>query len=501
VLGREVYSSNNQLGGIQIMHNNGVTHAIVPDDFEGVYTILQWLSYIPKDNQSMVPITTPVDPVEREVEFVPSKAPYDPRWMLAGRPHPSNSEEWQSGFFDHGSFMEILQPWAQTVVVGRARLGGIPLGVVAVETRSVELGIPADPANPESEAQLVASRYKYWGGGGGWGKDSDFIFYYCKKNPASLHTRLSQVLVGLRDMYDQVLKFGAYIVDGLREYRQPVLVYIPPHAELRGGSWVVIDPTINSRHMEMYADPESRYGVWSPSGNQRLSFLKSEVIFSNAKIYFKRFFFMRATPELSAESRKLLVMKLKEREEFLLPIYHQVAVRFADLHDTPGRMQEKGAIMDIIEWRTSRSFFYWRLRRLLLEDAGKRRVLAANPALGPSVSPSAGNSPGPGHVQSMLRRWFVETEGTVKAYLWDNNQAVVQWLEKHLKPEEGVRSVIEENIKYIKRDHVMQQIRNLVQENPEVAMDCIVHMTQHMTPAQRAEVSRILASVNSGAPP
>lgn len=60
-------------------------------------------------------------------------------------------------------------------------------------------------------------------------------------------------------MYDQVLKFGAYIVDGLRECSQPVMVYIPPQAELRGGSWVVIDPTINPRHMEMYADRESRY--------------------------------------------------------------------------------------------------------------------------------------------------------------------------------------------------------------------------------------------------
>ena len=35
---------------------------------------------------------------------------------------------------------------------------------------------------------------------------------------------------------------------------------------------------------------------------------------------------------------------MKEREEFLIPIYHQVAVQFADLHDTPGRMQEKGVI-------------------------------------------------------------------------------------------------------------------------------------------------------------
>lgn len=50
------------------------------------------------------------------------------------------------------------------------------------------------------------------------------------------------------------------------------------------------------------------------------------------------------TPELSVSERKELETELKEREEFLLPIYHQVAVQFADLHDTPGRMQEKGVI-------------------------------------------------------------------------------------------------------------------------------------------------------------
>ena len=48
VLRREVYSSNAQLGGIQIMHNNGVTHLTVPSDIEGVAAIIDWLSYIPK---------------------------------------------------------------------------------------------------------------------------------------------------------------------------------------------------------------------------------------------------------------------------------------------------------------------------------------------------------------------------------------------------------------------------------------------------------------------
>jgi acetyl-CoA carboxylase/biotin carboxylase 1 len=54
---------------------------------------------------------------------------------------------------------------------------------------------------------------------------------------------------GTRDMYGEILKFGAMIVDNLRTYKHPVQVYIPPHAELRGGAWVVIDPTINELMM------------------------------------------------------------------------------------------------------------------------------------------------------------------------------------------------------------------------------------------------------------
>jgi hypothetical protein len=38
---------------------------------------------------------------------------------------------------------------------------------------------------------------------------------------------------------------------------------------------------------------------------------------------------------------------------------------------------------------------------------------------------------------------------------------------------------------------------SLIQDNPEVAMDSIVHITQHMNTAQRAEVSRILANMET----
>ena len=69
--------------------------------------------------------------------------------------------------------------------------------------------------------------------------------------PLPLHT----------EMYEEVVNYGAMIVDSLRLYQQPVFIYLPPHGELRGGAWVVVDPTINPDHMEMYAGEEGR-GRW-----------------------------------------------------------------------------------------------------------------------------------------------------------------------------------------------------------------------------------------------
>ena len=43
-----------------------------------------------------------------------------------------------------------------------------------------------------------------------------------------------------------LLQAGSLIVEALRTYRQPVTVYLPPGAELRGGAWVVVDGQINA---------------------------------------------------------------------------------------------------------------------------------------------------------------------------------------------------------------------------------------------------------------
>jgi acetyl-CoA carboxylase carboxyltransferase component len=58
---------------------------------------------------------------------------------------------------------------------------------------------------------------------------------------------------GQRDLFEGILQAGSCIVESLRSYKWPVMVYLPPGCELRGGAWVVLDSQINSDMIEMYA--------------------------------------------------------------------------------------------------------------------------------------------------------------------------------------------------------------------------------------------------------
>merc|ERR1719502_958442 len=49
LLGQQVYTTQDQLGGPHIMAPNGVTHELVNNDQSGVDSILRWMSFVPKD--------------------------------------------------------------------------------------------------------------------------------------------------------------------------------------------------------------------------------------------------------------------------------------------------------------------------------------------------------------------------------------------------------------------------------------------------------------------
>ena len=203
-------------------------------------------------------------------------------------------------------------------------------------------------------------------------------------------------------MYEQIIKFGAQIVDGLREYQQPVIIYIPPNGELRGGAWVVVDPTINERHMEMYADRESRGGVLEAEGTVEIKYRQRDLLKTMGRLdpqckeqkeLIKSIKSLNEVVESTGiedidqneskkpvnnsgtkEKLKELETSLETREKYLLPIYHQISVTFADLHDTPGRMMQKKVIRNIIDWTKSRKYFYWRFRHLIARNYVIRNI-------------------------------------------------------------------------------------------------------------------------------
>jgi len=407
LLGREVYTSQDQLGGPQVMGPNGVSHLIVEDDQQGVAAILNWLSYVPKDVRSLPAVVPSSDPVGRAIAWTPPATPYDPRHMLAGAVGAGG--EFQPGFFDVGSFTETLGGWGKTVVTGRARLGGIPAGIIAVETRLQECRLPADPANPESRETVLQQAGQVWFPDSAYKTAQAIADFGTGENlPLFIFANWRGFSGGTRDMANEILKFGAMIVDQLRDYKHPVFVYIPPRGELRGGAWVVVDPTINEEVMEMYADAASRGGILEPPGICEVKFRKNDQL--------KLMHRLDSTLKGLSADAVGNAAAIAAREETLLPFYTQVAHQFADLHDRAGRMKAKGVIREVLHWDSARTFFYWRLRRRLAEDAARAKFKAADSAASREA------------VTQALQRAMAAKMGAAAS--WDSDEAVAHWLEE-----------------------------------------------------------------------
>ncbi|CAG8486585.1 8073_t:CDS:2 [Diversispora eburnea] len=424
VLGQEVYTSNLQLGGTQIMYRNGVSHLTAQNDLEGITKIIQWLSYIPSSQNSPVSIFPNSDTWDRDIDYVPPKAPYDPRWLIAGKFENGNdsSSNWLSGFFDRGSFVETLSGWARTVVVGRARLGGVPMGVIAVETRTVEHIVPADPANAESHQQMMIEAGQVWYPNSAY-KTAQAIndFNKGEQLPLIIFANWRGFSGGQRDMFLEVLKYGSYIVDALTNYKQPVFVYIIPNGELRGGAWVVIDPSINENMMEMYADKKSRAGVLEPEGVVEIKYRKPQILETMERLDETYRSLKKSLDDstISETQKSEIKLHLEAREQELLPVYSQIALQFAELHDTPGRMKAKNTIRKVLEWKQARRYFYWRVRLRLHEEYIFRKIHEANSNLTRS------------QMKSYLVEWF-RNDMKIE-YDWEESDIeVVKWFDKIL---------------------------------------------------------------------
>ncbi|RMZ80866.1 hypothetical protein DV737_g2773, partial [Chaetothyriales sp. CBS 132003] len=482
LLGREVYTSNLQLGGTQIMYKNGVSHMTAQDDFQGVEKIVDWLSFVPDKKGQPVPISPSADPWDRDIGFFPTTKTYDVRHLIAGQ---ETEDGFLGGLFDKDSFQEALGGWARSVVVGRARLGGIPMGVIGVETRTVENVTPADPANPDSIEQISQEA------GGVWYPNSAFKtaqalndFNFGEQLPVMILANWRGFSGGQRDMYNEVLKYGSYIVDALVKYQQPVFVYIPPLGELRGGSWVVVDPTINLEQMEMYADEDSRGGVLEPEGIVGIKYRREKQLETMARLdeTYADLKQQSLVKGLSAEAASAIKAKMTEREKLLGPVYQQIALQFADLHDRAGRMEAKGTIRSPLKWVNARRFFYWRLRRRLSEELLLKRLAASTPAGAPGAPATASQS-----LQlkesslGLIQTWT----GLLDAEFEKDDRKVAEWYETHRKD-------LYAKIDALKSDNVAHKVRDLLIGNKEGGLKGVREVLSLVPTAEREGLVKYL---------
>jgi acetyl-CoA carboxylase / biotin carboxylase 1 len=518
LLGTPVYSSNQQLGGPGIMYTNGVSHLTVKNDLDGIHAILRWLSYVPSVSGGLLPILQQdmnKDSPDRNVEILPTKTPMDPRVMLTGKFTNREShveEQFLAGFFDRDSWMETMGGWAKTVITGRARLGGIPMGVIVPESRTVEHTIPADPASPQSREEKIKQP------GGVWFPDSSHktaqaIDDFNREGlPLIIFGNWRGFSGGQRDMYEEVLKFGAKIVDALVKYKQPVFVYLPPYATLRGGAWAVLDSTINPDMMEMYADPKARGGVLEAAGAVSIKYRKPQLLQKQRQLdpLLKRFNAELESATL-AENIADIKQKVERREASNMASYVQVATHFADLHDTPGRMASKKCIAGVVEWRRSRSFFHWRLRRKLAENSLIHHItsttgissfkkvsellkiwfvrsakrLVASPRLisnwrnyASGVS-AAGVPDNPGLRSSPIN------DGAGDELLWADDRKILNWMSSS-------ESNIDEEVNRLREIHVIDSIIKHSRENRPAVLKAMLKLIDDLDESEKDRLHNVL---------
>jgi len=237
----------------------------------------------------------------------------------------------------------------------------------------------------------------------------------------------------------------------------------------------------------MYADPDARGGILEAEGIVEIKFRSKDLVKAMHRMddtLIELRAQLLAAADGKPEAKAAIEKKIKERELLLQPIYHQVAVHFADLHDTPERMQEKGVIQDIVPWKRARTTLYWRLRRLILEDRVESQIKDVRSGLTH------------GQVGAMLRRWYIEDKGASEGHLWEDNKTAVEWLSEQLDGPSD-KTVVQENIKCFCRDAVLLQANTLLDAYPNLAVDSIVHLLQHMNSSQRAEAMRAISKVEA----
>ncbi len=247
-----------QLGGADVHGaTSGVAHFVYDSELECLAAIRTLLSFLPSNNLDSPPVRPTADPLDRRDEELLDVVPDSPT-------KPYDMHDVIRRVMDDGAFFEVHRDYAGNLLVGFARLGGRPVGVVANQ-----------PATLAGALDISASL-----------KGARFIRFCDAFNvPLITFEDVPGFLPGVGQEHGGIIKHGAKLLYAYCEATVPKLTVITRKAY--GGAYDVM----SSKHIRgdyNVAWPSAEIAVMGPKGAVEILF-KGEVTDERVADYTEKF--------------------------------------------------------------------------------------------------------------------------------------------------------------------------------------------------------------------
>jgi len=288
-----------ELGGADAhASKSGVSHFACENEADALIKTRKLMEFIPANNMEDPPEIEPSDPIDRTDESLNTIVPDNPN-------KPYDIKDIILKVVDDGDFLEVHADYAMNIVVGFARLGGKPVGIVANQPAHLAGVLDIDSAI----------------------KGARFVrFCDCFNIPLVTFEDVPGFLPGTAQEHGGIIKHGAKLLYAYCEATVPKLTVITRKAY--GGAYDVM----SSKHIRgdiNYAWPTSEIAVMGPKGA--------------AEIIFKKEIASADDPEAA----------LKQKEE-----------EYRQMFASPFKAAERGYIDDVIRPENTRPRLIRALRML-----------------------------------------------------------------------------------------------------------------------------------------
>jgi propionyl-CoA carboxylase beta chain len=222
---------------------SGVCHVTAPDDRSAIARVRELLSYLPSNNTEDPPRQASSDPVDREVPALDTMVPAEPS-------KPYDIKGLIRAVVDEGRLFEIHERYAQNIVVGFARIGGRPIGIVANQPQVLAGCL-------DIEASIKAARF--------------VRFCDCFNIPLVTFVDVPGFLPGTDQEYRGIITHGAKLLYAFAEATVPKVTVITRKAY--GGAYDVMA----SKHIRTdynLAFPTAEIAVMGPEGAVNIVYRK-----------------------------------------------------------------------------------------------------------------------------------------------------------------------------------------------------------------------------------